>query len=458
MIFKNKLKHIIKHKKIAILGFGKEGQSTYRLLKSLFPKREITIIDQNISCTQNTAFTFDDKTHFIFGDNYLEALQNFDLIFKSPGISLKGLKHLNKAHITSQADVFLSFYAKQTIGITGTKGKSTTTSLIHYILENAGKEVVLVGNMGIPPFDIIDKIKNDTFIVYELSSHQLEYIQYAPHISILLNIYQEHLDHYKSYKDYQNAKLNIAKFQSEDDIFIFNYDHSLVKKRITNSPIKSCIYPYSLKTGLDTGCFISQKDIFFKENNNVCRVFDTNMARHIQGRHNLSNILSAILACKKIGISDDKIKEGIAGFKGLAHRLEYVGCFGNKHFYNDSIATIPEATIEAIKTLKNVSTVIVGGFDRGISYDLLIKYLEKSAIEHVVLLGKAGERIQKSWANPGKRLYLFSNFDKAVLEAIQLTRKGSICLLSPAAASYDMFKDFAERGMRFKQIVKNEAV
>lgn len=209
--------------KILILGFGKEGQSSYRLLRSIFPAQKLWITDFNTSIENQFKEKFQDSNiEFILGENYLENLHDFDMIFKSPGISLQNIDYSSfEDKITSQSQIFLEKYKSQIIGVTGTKGKSTTVRMIENVLKTHLEEVLLVGNIGKPVFDILDKIKTHTEIVYELSSHQLEFAKHSPKIAILLNIFQEHLDYYKSYEHYQNAKFNIFKYQNDNDFAIF---------------------------------------------------------------------------------------------------------------------------------------------------------------------------------------------------------------------------------------------
>jgi len=220
-------------KRILILGFGKEGESTYNFLRLHYGSPDITIADNNNDIVTKIS---DSSIKFITGEKYLDNLNDFDIIFKSPGISLNHLPYkVKRKKITSQTDIFLEFFSSQIIGITGTKGKSTTSSLIYHIFKLNSDKVVLVGNIGVPPFDILNEISHDTKIVFELSSHQLEYITKGPHIAILLNFYQEHLDYYSSFEDYQLSKFNITQFQEEGDIFIYNSDDKLINNLISEN-------------------------------------------------------------------------------------------------------------------------------------------------------------------------------------------------------------------------------
>ena len=204
----------LENRKVLLLGFGREGQSSYRLIRRVLPELHLTIADADKAVGENEMLKNDRFVDLHLDEGYLEGLNSFERILKTPGISLKDIIYdLDPASITSQTDLFLSWYSGKVIGVTGTKGKSTTATLIYHILKLAGKDSLLMGNIGRPAFDFIDEISPETNLVYELSSHQLEYVRNSPHLAVLLNLYQEHLDAYRSFHDYQAAKMNIAKYQ-----------------------------------------------------------------------------------------------------------------------------------------------------------------------------------------------------------------------------------------------------
>jgi len=448
------IKNKISGKKILILGFGREGESTLRFLRKHFPKLKITIADQN----SHVQKLHDEFTEIISGASYLDSLKEYNLIIKSPGIQLNECSCKIPPHlITSQTNLFLEFYATQIIGVTGTKGKSTTSSLIYHIIKLYSDNVVLVGNIGIPAFDTIDVINPSTFIVYELSAHQLEYINKAPHIAILLNLFQEHLDYFKTFEIYQQSKINIFKYQNPDDILICNLDDSIIQKKVISKYPEDRQFLYSLNKKVKKGSWVENNKLIFSDGNIHLEMFDFKNETYLKGDHNKDNIMAAVCACKLSGIPDHKIEVGISSFRGLEHRMEYVGVYDNVIYYNDSIATIPEASIQAVNTLKNVDTLILGGFDRGINYDLFINFLVTSKISNLIFLGKAGKRIMKGLEeknNNNKNMFFVYSMEEAVKIATQHTKKTGICLLSPAAASYDMFKNFEERGNVYKKIVR----
>lgn len=410
----NDIVGMLNGKSILILGFGREGKSTYEFIKKYVKYTSLGIADKN-------EIKVPEKVYF--GENYLDAVSEYDVVIKSPGIPFFGIENENVL-ITSQTELLLKANRENIIGITGTKGKSTTTTLIFNILNQAGIDVKLIGNIGVPPLSCLEDINDDTILVCEMSSHQLENLTVSPHIAIILNIFEEHLDHYKSYEDYQLAKVNVFRHQTLDDIVIYNLENELVKDYVERyAKGKKMAFPY-----------------------------DYDVETALLGEHNKKNIMAARLAVKQFGVNEEDIKRTVKDFSGLAHRLEFVGEFDGVKYYNDSISTIPEATINAINSIKNVNTVIIGGMDRGIHYDDFAVYLGNSNVENIILAYDTGKRIYEKMEND--RAILVKDLEEAVEVAKKVTKKGMACLLSPAAASYGFFKNFEERGDKFKELVK----
>lgn len=448
--------NFLKNKKIIILGFGIEGKSTYNFIRRYLPEINLVVRYNKSNIDEEKKYLEkDNNLQFIAGDEYLEGIEDADLIIKSPGISFKNIdisKFENK--ITSQLELFLEYTKSLCIGVTGTKGKSTTSSLIYEVIKEQERDVELLGNIGIPIFDEIEKIKKDTITVLELSSHALQYVKKSPNISILLNVFEEHLDHYKSFDEYRDAKFNIFKFQKEKDFAIFNLDNKVINDKI---------YTYKKE---DYGVTIDNKKnnkskntVFLKDNyiwiNNE-KVYDISNTRKLKGNHNLNDIMFVLAVCKILNLDLDKATISINEFNPLEHRLEFVGEFNKILYYNDSIATIPEATIESIKALGNVNTLIVGGNDRGVSQKELIEFLKNSSVDNILCLPKTGEYIYDGLKEIKKKnLEKVDTLEEAVRIAKEITKKNSICLLSPAASSYGYFKNFKERGNLFKEYVKN---
>ena len=448
----NNLIEYFKGKKILILGFGREGQSTYKLIRKYLKNQKLYIADKNENLEKECIFFKEDKNVVsISGEKYLENLNSYDLIIKSPGISFVGIDTTEfYSKIKSQLELLLEFFNIFTIGITGTKGKSTTSSLIYKILKDQNKNAMLLGNIGIPVFDFIDDFmeKEDITLVLEMSSHQLEYMDLSPNIAILLNIYEEHLDHYKSFEKYIEAKCNIYKHQKETDYFLYNIDNEILNKYIKDT--KAITYKVSMEGKKESNINLKDEKIFF----NNKEIYNTKEPRNLIGNYNLNNIMFALGVSEILKLDIDKTIKSIREFKTLSHRLELVGKYDSIYYYDNSIATIPMATIEAIKALKNVDTLIIGGMDRGIDYNDFIKYLNNSNVNNIICMPKTGHDIAKKIENKNK--YVVDTLEQAVDISKKVTAKEKICLLSPAAASYGFFKNFEEKGNLFKKLVQEK--
>lgn len=453
------VKSSIRGKKVMIAGFGREGRSTYRYLRDLLPQYPLTIADLSDNIRSDKLLQQDPNLEIVTGEGYLCNLESFDQVYKTPGIPTAALPPgFDRKKITSQTDLFLRLFSRQAIGVTGTKGKSTTASLMHCILNTAGCKTLFAGNIGIPLLDIAPQVTDDTTIIMELSSHQLEYISVSPHISVLLNIFQEHLDHYNNYEEYQEAKFNIGRYQTGNDYFIYNHDNNLITKKLSecNNCSQNTI-PYSLRRFSGNGAFYHDKKVWLHYHGKETVIFDDTQGHKLRGDHNLLNIMAAASACYLSGIGEPAITSAVRVFDGLEHRIEFIGRYREIEFYNDSIATIPEACIEAVKTLQRVETLILGGFDRGIDYGILYPFLKSSTVKNLIFTGEAGRRMKSEFEKSGihgKSLFDCGDYAQIVDIAFNVTSPGSICLLSPAAASYDMFRNFEERGKVFKKLVR----
>lgn len=448
----------LKNKKIVILGYGREGKSTFRLLCEYFPGLPLAIADKNEGLLSGNPELQSAGITTFAGKGYLDNLKDFDIIIKSPGISVfnSGLMDI-QSKITSQTDLFLLAFARQTIGITGTKGKSTTSSLIHHIITGHTRNTILAGNIGIPLFDIIPKMDADTHVICEFSSHQLEFISKAPAISILLNLYQEHLDHYASFHDYQLAKFQIALKQQPGNSFLYNPEDVNIQALLREYVVPGKRVPVNTVSFKGDGAGRSHDgEIVFRKDGHKHFMLPQSLETKLIGVHNLRNIISAATAAFISEIPAEAIREGIATFEPLKHRLEFLGIHDGKLFYNDSISTIPEACLAAIDTLGEVNALILGGFDRDIDYEAFIQQLCAGKIGHIIFTGPAGERMMKLLQRAKCKRPTFEmgkSFDDAVQRAVAATPPNGVCLLSPAASSYDSFKNFEERGNRFKELV-----
>ncbi len=445
-------------KTVSLLGFGREGKSSYRTLRYFLPDLKIIISDSSHQCIDEFANEFgtDPNVRFCCGEDYLNPLYQSDIIIKSPGVSLKLLTDSEiLSKITSQTEIFLELFRDQVIGVTGTKGKSTTVSLLYQILRNADRDVLLGGNIGKPPLDFLDKISPDSLLVFEMSSHQLENIKVSPKVAVLLNIFQEHLDHYKSYRYYQLAKYNIARWQKPGDIFIWNGESEILRELLSEFLTESEQMVIHCKPGDKAGARCNDDNLYIDDGSGEICFENFCKRRKLPGKHNLTNILAAGLAAYIKGVDPEIIRKTTETFDGLPHRLEFIGERNGVRYYNDSISTIPESTIEALKTFPDTHTLLLGGFDRGVDYSALVSYLKNHPVNRILFIGKAGLRIAKELFHSDElsEAMIFQDFESTVKAAIGITPAGAICLLSPAAASYDMFKNFEHRGEKFRQMI-----
>ncbi len=415
----------LKKKKILILGLGKEGINSICFLRKLFPKKSIGVGDiKKEARNQKLEIKKDKNIRWHLGKNYLKTIRNYDLVIKSPGIPIH-LPEIEKAYklgkITSQTEIFFENCPGKIIGITGTKGKSTTTALIYKILKESGFKVNLVGNIGRPVLNLLFSTTKNDIYVYELSSHQLYNIKQSPHIAVFLNIYPEHLDYYKNFNEYKYAKANITRNQKKDDFIVYNSKDKGVSQIIKKSKAKKV---------------------------------------PIKGEYYDLDIAAAKAVGKIFEVPNEKIGKTIKKFKFLPHRLEYVGNFKGIKFYNDALSTIPEATIAALNFLgNNIQTLFLGGFDRGLGFGKLVKKILKSRVKNLIFFPTTGLKIWKEILRQnksGKKFNTFftDNMKDAVRLSYQNTNKGKICLLSCASSSFSIFKDYKEKGNLFKKYVK----
>ena len=463
------LREVLSPKNILILGFAREGRDSLIFLRKVFPEKIIGIGDRSefkkLDKESRQLINSDKRIKLHLGKNYLKNIEEYDVILKTPGIPFH-LKELERAKkkgviITSQAGIFLEHCPGTIIGITGTKGKSTTTSLIHNILKKAaaskrrasrlvseserapkgrGLKTHLVGNIGKPVLSLLFKAGKKDIYVYELSSHQLFDVKQSPKIAVFLNVFPEHLDYYRNFKEYALAKGNITKFQNEKDYLVFNSKNKTVREIAKKSKARK-IDLNSLKLEK----IIKVKDVPLK------------------GEFNLQNVKAASAVGKILGLNDKIIAEGIKKFKPLPYRLEFIGQYKGIKFYNDALATIPEATIAALDALGNdVQTIMLGGFERNIDFSKLAERIFKSEIKTVILFPTTGVKIWQAIRKEFKKKknknlpfgFPVDNMEKAVKISYQKTKKNKACLLSTASSSFSMFKDYKEKGDLFKKYVK----
>lgn len=449
----NNIIEYLKDKNIAILGFGMEGKSSYRFIRR-YLDIPLTIIDKNNPYNNMEELSLDKNISVIYGDSYLDNLDKYDLVIKSPGVITKDIDVTN-INFTSQLELLLKYNKDNVIGITATKGKSTTSTLVYEVLKSCGIKTYLLGNIGKAIFEEIENIDSNTIVVVEMSALQLEFVTTSPHISAIINLYEDHLDHAGTVEHYHANKLNIFKYQDNSDYAIYCTDIEPLNSYIDDN-YKGIKYGIQFN-GCNNLNVTSIKDDYVVLNNEC--LYNINSDRILVGSHNLRNIMIVLTISKILGLDMNTVIDTINNFKGLEHRLEYVGKYDGITYYNDSIATIPDATINAIKSLKNVNTLIFGGMDRGIDYKPLLDYLNTGVVKNLICMPKTGYMIGDLITNKSVSVYKVELLDDAVKLAKEITTKDTICLLSPAAASYEYFKNFEEKGRAFKSFVvgdKNE--
>jgi UDP-N-acetylmuramoylalanine--D-glutamate ligase len=432
--------------KIAILGYARQGQSAAEYY-SQDKKNEITICDikENIKLPKN----YQKK----LGKTYLDNLDEFDLIVRSPSIHPKNIVKSNDAKIlekvTTTTNIFFEVCpTKNIIGVTGTKGKGTTSTLISKMLEKAGYRVHLGGNIGLDPLQLLkENIKAQDWVVLELANFQLIDLKLSPRIAICLTFTPEHLDWHTNTNEYLQAKKQLFRWQKKDEIAIY-YSANNYSTQIASASNGKQI-PYLKKPGA-----IVENDLVKIDGKIICQRNEIKLI----GDHNLQNICAAVTAVWQITQDIKSIKSAIETFSGLPHRIEFVKEINNIRFYNDSFATAQGATIAAINAIKENKVLILGGYDRGMDLNEIIAEirLHKNDISNFVLIGSTTNLLKKELSDNG-----FSNFTVVkskemkdiVKTAYSLAKPGEAVIFSPAFASFDMFKDFEDRGNQFKNQV-----
>lgn len=441
-----------------IIGFGREGRSVYRYLRNRYPSARIGIADRGEITLDEPLSPY---TELFSGPSYLSSAHSFTTIIRSPGVSIREISpHLSKdSHLTSATNIFFAECPGRIVGVTGTKGKSTTSSLTAAIVACTFSDVRLVGNIGTPMLDFLEGATSDTLFVIELSSYQLEDLRRSPHASILLNIVPEHLDYHDGFDNYCAAKLNIARHQGVGDLLIMNESNKLLatqtagfqgeRRSFTEGSSSSALVSVSDETILITSQDIPTPLIRVEE-------------LPVIGPGNLQNALAAITCAVALGSTVEQIQQGLRTFKPLEHRLEFVAERFGISFYNDSLSTIPEALAHALAALGDrVETIIAGGFDRGVDMTPIGPALASSKVKTLILFPTTGEKIWNAAiaAAPGRSYVKVDvlTMEQAVQAAYNLTTSGSTCVMSPASSSFSVFRDYRDRGDQFKDAVRRLA-
>ena len=449
----------IKNKKVAIIGLGVSNlpliDYLYKLGSeiTLFNNKPIEQLDKNILDK-----IYEYKLKFSFGENYLNKLVGFDVIFRSPSCrpDTPQIEEEVKrgALLTSEIELVLEMCPGTTIGVTGSDGKTTTTSLIYEILKENNYKCYLGGNIGIPLFTKLGEMKPEDFVVLELSSFQLMTMKVSPQVAVITNVTPNHLDIHKSYDEYKEAKANIFKNQTENDLLVLNYDNNITR-HFAKDVIGSVIY-FSSKEKLENGIIVDGETIKDCESGLRRHLLNTKNTK-LRGIHNAENMCAAIAATKRF-VTPEVQAKAISNFAGVEHRLEFVKQIKGANWYNDSIASSPTRTIAGLKSFDENIVLIAGGYDKHLDYTPIAKPIVEN-VGSLILLGQTANKIYSAvtyelkFSDKELPIYKVNTLEEAVEKANEISKKGDVVLFSPASASFDMFKNFAERGNKFKQIV-----
>lgn len=425
----------LKNKKVLILGFGEEGRSTYRLIRKEYPEKEIFIADskdwEGFLRELPEEIKKDKNVKYILGKNYLSETHGFDFIVKAPGIPPIATPN------TSQTEIFFELAKGKIIGVTATKGKSTTSTLLYQVLKKANYRAFLVGNIGKPSLDVLRNQNDEKSIyVYELSSHQLYGLTKSPHMAVILNVATDHLDWHGTQGEYVSAKKNIVKHQKSSDFAFLNRNDTISSSFAKETKAKVIYF---------SGGELSPK---------------VKSAILLKGKHNQNNVAAVTAVATTLGIKEEVVVTVLKTFYGLPHRLETIGEYRGVTFIDDSIASNPTALAAAVDSFGEPLTLIMGGYERGLDYrGLTEKIAGKENVKNVLLVGQTVNKMGESLKEAGFKGKLVDlgrpEMFALVRKAFEITQKGGIVLLSPGAASFDMFKDYKDRGNQFKEAVLN---
>lgn len=434
---------------------AREGLSTTEFLLEHLPEAKITVSDQKDLSQLDETWTslLKQNQHLLFLKPEQANQEKFDVVFKTPGIPHKILTKVYKLNFQETKlysntqlffDLLSEFKTKPlTIGITGTKGKSTTTSMIYHVLKNNLDNVYLAGNIGVPPLRLLEKAdpnEQNTFVL-EMSCHQLADLKTSPHFAVVLDISPDHLDYYPTFEDYFQAKTAICRYQKTDDLVFFNGDSKTARKMAELSQGKH--YHFSLKD-TDLVSFIKQT------------------ASKLVGEHNIYNTMPAVLIARQLKIDEQKIADSISSFTPVNHRLEHVATHNGVKYYDDSASSAPEATVAALHAFADKKIVLIaGGSEKGVEFDHLAEEIIKADLRYLILFPTTGEKILRSILeiDPNGHLstnhYFANSMAEAIARAHEVAKEEDVVLLSPACASYNMFKNYEDRGNQFKQLAQS---
>ena len=455
----NEFNEYIRYRKIAIIGLG---VSNLPLLDYLYEKKaRVTVFDERDIDSISKEIMDKITSHnfeFNLGKKCLENLKGFDVIFRSPSC-LPTRQELKAeadrgAIVTTEIEMLMEMCPCKIIGVTGSDGKTTTTSLINAILKESGYTTHLGGNIGTPLFTKLSEIKQDDILVLELSSFQLMGMNISPDIAVITNITPNHLNIHKDYQEYIDAKKNIFKHQKEDGIVVLNYDNEITRE--CGKEANGKVIYFSSKEKLDDGYIVDE---------GVIKECDEKVRKHLldtkevilRGNHNFENIATAIAATRNF-VKIEEAVETIKKFKPVEHRLEYIKTIDNVKWYNDSVSSSPTRTIAGLYAFDEEIVLIAGGYDKNLDYTPIAKPIVEK-VKTLILLGQTSGKIFEAVKNELDQqkknldIYMCESLEETVKIAKKSAKQGQIVLFSPASASFDMFKNFADRGEKFKKIV-----
>lgn len=441
---------MIKNKKILVLGMARSGISVAKLLSKY--NNEITITDMKEQDNKEVQKLEELGIDVIITDNQEELVnEDIDLIIKNPGIrkdnkSIVKAKRLN-IPVINEIEASYKFLPNNVkiITVTGSNGKTTTTTIIYELLKYKNNNVHLAGNIGIPLSSLVGEVKSGDILVLEISDHQLcDMYEFKSDISVLTNLSEVHIDFHDTYENYKNVKKKIFNNHTNNDIAILNKDNIDVINITKDIPSKKIYFSSS-----------SSADIYLKENNIVYNndvIINCNDIK-IKGNHNYENIMVAIIIAKMFNVTNNDIKDFLSKFGGVEHRIEYVRELNGRKFYNDSKATNNKSTIIALDSFKEPTILLMGGLDRNIPFDEIAPHLQN--VKYIICYGETKYKIKEFADKNNVKSVIVDNLIDATNEAYKLSKDGDIILLSPACASWDQYSDFETRGNEFKNIVNN---
>ena len=440
-------------KKVLIVGMARSGLSAAELLWKKGAKVAVSDRRSRQELEKEIGFLREREISYEVGAHREESFASADLIVVSPGVSLR-LPQLQQAirtgkEVISEIELASRFLQGKVIGVTGSNGKTTTTSLIGEILKTPGFQVQIGGNIGVALTSLVDRSSTETVNVVELSSFQLEAIPtFRPDVALVLNVTSDHLDRYDSFEAYAQAKLNIFKNQTNFDLAVLNFEDQTLRRPL--DAIRSRKFWFSADNEVEQGTYFDGKDLIFRLGDKREAVISKESIR-LRGKHNLENIAAAITAARLVKAASAKIAQAVTQFQGVEHRLELVAEIEGIQFYNDSKATNTDATLKALEAFEAGIVLILGGRDKGSDFTVLSSLI-KERVRHLILLGEASEKIKLQLSGIVPTLQAGS-MDEAARFAFKQAAKGDVVLLAPACASFDMFQNYEHRGRAFKESV-----